>query len=226
MFKEEDLLPISALQHLLFCERRVALVYIEGIWDENLFTVEGHHTHSKVHDSESESRGTIRIARGLLLRSLRLGLTGKADVVEFHLVSDSTKGTKLEGVPGLWQPLLVEYKRGRLRHEREYEVQLCAQAICLEEMLGVSIPSGAIFYGKTGRRLKIEFDETLRSETETAAARLHEIFQEGKTPKARYVKKCKKCSLLPHCMPKVTGVRHSVDWYLSKAITNLDEEQE
>jgi CRISPR-associated exonuclease Cas4 len=163
MYNEDDLLPISALQHLLFCERRAALIYVESLWNENRFTVEGHHLHDRAHDSETEVRGNVRIARGLMLRSLRLGLSGKADVVEFHLVSDdNSNGTKLEGIQGLWTPFPVEYKRGRLRHEREFEVQLCAQALCLEEMLNVPIPSGALYYGKTARRLEVAFDESLR----------------------------------------------------------------
>jgi CRISPR-associated exonuclease Cas4 len=160
-----------------------------------------------------------------MLRSLKFGLSGKADVVEFHLVSDDNPdGTKLEGVQGLWAPFPVEYKRGRLRHEREYEVQLCAQALCLEEMLNVHIPSGALYYGKTARRLEVAFNESLRKETEAAASRLHELYRMEVTPKARYQKKCDECSMFDLCLPKSTGTRQSVKRYLAQAIAKTSEE--
>jgi len=226
MFEEEDLLPISALSHLLFCERRAALIYIENLWDENLYTTEGHHLHDRAHLSDTEVRGDLRIVRGLYLRSLRLGLTGKADVVEFHRSSDDTqKGTRLEGVSGFWSPFPVEYKRGRLRHEKEYEVQLCAQALCLEEMLNVHVPVGALYYGKTARRLEVAFDDSLRRETEDAARSLHALCRKGETPRARYEKKCDKCSMRDLCMPKTTGVKRNVKRYLNR-IVELDSGEE
>jgi CRISPR-associated exonuclease Cas4 len=229
MFDEDDLLPISALAHLLFCERRAGLIHIEGLWDENRFTAEGRNLHERAHASALESRGDVRIARGLRLRSLRLGLTGKADVVEFHRLpeAETPPGVEGEGLPagvplpgarGLWQPFPVEYKRGRLRREEGYEVQLCAQALCLEEMLSVAVPVGAVFYGQPRRRLEVTFSEELRRQTETASARLHELTRAGKTPPARYEKKCESCSLVSLCMPKTTGGRKSVDRYLSGVI--------
>ena len=121
----------------------------------------------------------------------------------------------LPGTRGSWQPFPVEYKRGRLRREEGYEVQLCAQALCLEEMLGVAVLLGAVFYGQPRRRLEVTFGEELRRETETAAVRLHELIRDGKTPPARYEKKCDSCSLLSLCMPKTTGGRKSVDRYLA-----------
>jgi CRISPR-associated exonuclease Cas4 len=226
MFEEDDLLPISALAHLLFCERRAALIHIEGLWDENLFTAEGRNLHERTHEPALESRGDVRIARGLRLRSLRLGLSGKADVVEFHRLPESEAAASgqgsglpsripLPGVLGLWQPLPVEYKRGRLRREEGYEVQLCAQALCLEEMLGVGVPMGAVFYGQPRKRLEVPLGEELRRQTETAAARLHELIRARNTPPACYEKKCESCSLLTLCMPKTTGGRKSVDRYLA-----------
>jgi len=226
MFDEDDLLPISALAHLFFCERRAALIHIEALWDENRFTAEGRNLHDRAHESALESRGDVRIARGLRLRSLRLGLSGKADVVEFRRLAEAETaageesgglpaGVALPGTQGSWQPFPVEYKRGRLRREEGYEVQLCAQALCLEEMLGVAVPLGAVFYGQPRRRLEATFGEELRRETETAAVRLHELIRDGKTPPARYEKKCESCSLLSLCMPKTTGGRKSVDRYLA-----------
>lgn len=228
MHKENDLLPVSHIQHLLFCERRVALLQIEGLWADNVFTVEGSHLHQKADtDLPLESRGDIRISRGLMLRSLKLGLVGKADVVEFHRVcerknipaSGLTVAIPLAGTTGLWLPFPVEYKRGRLRHEESFEAQLCAQALCLEEMLQVEIPQGAIFYGKNRRRKRVYFGEELRGLTIDAASRLHKIIHSNMTPRVRYGKKCQSCSLFDLCLPKVTGVAgSSVNKYLSRAL--------
>lgn len=219
------MLPISALAHLLFCERRAALIHIEGVWDDNQFTAEGRVLHDRAHEEETESRGDVRIARGLRLRSLRLGLAGVADVVEFHrcqpgsqstleTASAPAAGVRLPGVRGLWVPFPVEYKRGRLRREEGYEVQLCAQALCLEEMLGATVPAGAVFYGKPRRRLEIAFSKGLRVLAESAAARLHELVRLRVTPPPVYGKKCESCSLLSLCMPKRLSKRPSVEDYL------------
>lgn len=227
LFSEDDLLPLSVLADLLFCERRAALHLIERIWVDNLFTVEGTHLHQKIDQYlPVESRDSLRIYRGLMLRSLRIGLIGKADVVEFHLVREkgdfSATGLEmsipLAGISGRWLPYPVEYKRGRLRHERGFEAQLCAQALCLEEMLHCAVPEGAIFYGKNRRRQAVRFDERLRKETEAAALRLHDLFRSGKTPPARYEKKCDSCSLLELCLPKIAGAAKNVDRFLSRML--------
>jgi CRISPR-associated exonuclease Cas4 len=215
------------LEHLVFCERQCALIHLERLWDENKATVEGKNLHERSHDTGTESRGDVRVARGLLLRSLRLGLSGKTDVVEFHLLSDGepeASGAVLPGVSGRWRPFPVEYKRGRLRHERSYEVQLCAQALCLEEMLSVSVSDGALFYGKTARRQPVTFDEELRRDTEAAAARLHELFRVGVTPKAVFVKnKCRQCSLFERCLPEASDGRGRAGRYLARVITQEHE---
>ncbi|VAW34145.1 CRISPR-associated RecB family exonuclease Cas4 [hydrothermal vent metagenome] len=153
MYDEDDLLPLSALQHILFCERQCALIHIEQLWVENMFTAQGRIMHERVDRSGGESRGDIRIEFALPLRSLRLGLIGKADAVEFHRQS--------EGNPA-WLPFPVEHKRGRPKKDNCDKVQLCAQALCLEETLSLTIPQGALFYGKNRRRQLVEFDEVLR----------------------------------------------------------------
>jgi len=215
MYSEDDLLPVSALSDIVFCERRAALHFIERIWEDNLFTAEGTILHERVDEgSNTEARGNIRIARSIPLRSLTLGLTGKADVVEFH--KTETGGIKLEEVSGLWLPFPVEYKRGHLRHERSFEIQLCAYALCLEEMLHVEIPCGALFYGKTKRRLDVPFDNSLRNFTEETAMHLHELIESGITPKPVYEKKCDSCSLIDICLPKTVGKKYSVNSYLSR----------
>ena len=206
MFSENDLLPLSALQHLLFCERQCALIHIEQAWEENRLTAEGRVLHERVHKVDDESRGNIRIARGLRLRSLHLGLVGQADVVEFHRHGNA------------WLPFPVEYKRGKPKKGTFDTVQLCAQAICLEEMKSVVISAGALFYGTTRRRLDVVFDQTLRDQTAAAAERLHRLIERGLTPPATYEKKCDSCSLFSLCLPKTAGHHKSATDYLSRML--------
>jgi len=216
MYDDDDLLPLSALQHLLFCERQCALIHIEQQWEENLYTAEGRIMHERVDAGRSESRGKVRIASGLSVRSLRLGLVGKADVVEFHREEGETgrKGAEITG----WRPFPVEYKRGRPKKEAWDKVQLCAQAMCLEEMLGVEVPSGALFYGKTRRRVDVSFDSELRRQTEAAALRLHALIASGATPPARYDEKCEGCSFVSSCLPRVSTGRRCVSRYLTEVM--------
>jgi CRISPR-associated exonuclease Cas4 len=205
MFAEDDLLPLSALQHLLFCERQCALIHVEQLWADNRLTVEGSHLHQRADSGQDESRGGVRIARGVPLRSLRLGLIGKADVVEFHRAAQGADE---------WQPLPVEYKRGKPKRDRSDEVQLCAQALCLEEMLGIPVPAGALFYGTTRRRLDIVFDAPLRALTEATAARLHALLRASVTPPAVKEPKCDSCSLIHHCLPPDRRRARSAAGYL------------
>jgi len=205
-YKEEDLLQLSALQHLLFCKRQCALIHIEQAWSENLFTAEGRIMHDRVDTAKYETRRNIRIEFGMPLRSLRLGLIGKADAVEFHRQDDK------------WHPFPVEYKRGKPKHDNSDKVQLCAQAICLEEMLNVNIPSGALFYGKTRRRLEVAIDNDLRMETEETAKKVHKLIKSGITPHPEFSKKCKRCSLVELCMPEICGKKAKVSQYLTSAL--------
>ncbi|MDA1276969.1 MAG: CRISPR-associated protein Cas4 [Verrucomicrobia bacterium] len=198
MFAEEDLLPISALQHLAFCRRQCALIHVEQVWSENRLTAEGRLMHERVHGGGGESRGALRIARGQRLRSLRLGLTGVADVVEFRRPIESAAGS-------VWMPFPVEYKRGKPKSGDCDSVQLCAQALCLEEMLGVDVPAGALYYGLSKRRHDVFFDAALRETTARAAHDLHALVVSGITPPPVYEEKCKRCSLLALCMPEVAG---------------------
>jgi len=214
MYSEDELIPLSALQHLIFCERQCALIHVEQVWVENLFTTEGRIMHERVDTGNRESRGNVRIEFGMPLRSLRLGLTGKADAVEFHL---SVKKTTKEK----WQPFPVEYKRGKPKKDNCDKVQLCAQAMCLEEMLKIHISEGALFYGKTRRRQDVVFDRNLRQETEKAAKQVHELIASGRTPKPVYTKKCKSCSFVGLCLPKTIERRRSVNRYLKNAIQKL-----
>ena len=207
MFTENDLIQLSSLQHFVFCERQCALIHIEQIWSENIFTAQGRIMHEKVDTANRESRGNIRIEYGVPMRSLRLGLIGKADAVEFHKKDDGT-----------WMPFPVEYKRGKTKMDNCDRVQLCAQAICLEEMLNVEIKEGALFYGQTKRREDVVFDKNLRIETKETARKVRELIESGITPKAEYSKKCKSCSLLELCMPKTCGKAKLVSKYLLSAM--------
>jgi CRISPR-associated exonuclease Cas4 len=204
MFPEDALLPISALQHLLYCPRQCALIHLERLWAENSLTREGRHLHEKADHGRGETQPGKRIARGLLLRSLELGLAGKADVVEFHSQTGTSNQQLTTG--NLLIPFPVEYKRGRPKKNGCDLVQLCAQALCLEEMLGVAVPAGALFYGKTRRRLDVAFDEALRRLTLETIGRLHAMIGSGVTPAAVYEpKKCDQCSLRFLCLPKAAS---------------------
>jgi CRISPR-associated exonuclease Cas4 len=207
MYPESDLLPISALQHLLFCERQCALIHLERLWAENRLTLEGRHLHERAHGGRGERRGELRVARGMAVRSLRLGLFGQADVVEMR-----------PGEDGRIVPFPVEYKRGRPKKGPEDRVQLCAQALCLEEMLGVEVPAGALFYGKNRRRDEVALDAALRARTLAAIERLHELIDSGRTPPARREKKCDGCSLLQLCLPDVLEGSEAASRYLRRTV--------
>ena len=214
MFTEDQLIPISALQHWVFCPRQCGLIHLEQVWVENRLTAEGRTLHDRVHESDTENRPGVRIVRGLRLVSYALGLVGQADVVEFR---HSDVGIVLPGTSGFWQACPVEYKRGKPKKNDSDKIQLCAQAICLEEMLQTKIHAGAFFYGKPRRRTDVEFDARLRDKTSQTVAVLHELFESRKTPAVRYGKKCDSCSLYSQCMPKTTGLNKKIDLYLSKA---------
>ena len=208
MYSEDDLLPLSGLQHLAFCERQWALIHLEQQWEENRLTAEGRKMHEHAHEQKEEWREGVRVSRGLAVRSLRLGLAAIVDVVEFR--------PQAQGPP---RPFPIEYKRGRPKPDRCDEVQLCAQALCLEEMVGVDVPSGAIFYGQPRRRTGVNFDGNLRAETEVLAQRLHTLYAARATPQAQYAPKCDRCSLLEVCLPATTGEGRSVARYLKNAIS-------
>jgi len=207
LYTESDLIPLSALQHFLFCPRQCALIHLEQIWEENRFTAEGRLQHQKVDTGGSEKRRDVRQAFGLPIRSLRLGISGKADVVEFHLGKD-----------GSWHPYPVEHKRGRRKEEDWDRVQLCAQALCLEEMLGVPVPEGALFYGKERRREIVSLDEGLRRRTEELALSVQEMMASGSTPPPVYTPKCDACSLAYKCLPKNIGGKSPVKGYFIRML--------
>jgi CRISPR-associated exonuclease Cas4 len=210
MVDQSDSFPLSALQHFAFCQRQCALIHIERLWAENTLTAQGRVLHGRVHEAGGESRSGKRITRALPLQSSVLGLHGVADVVEFECQID-----------GSWRPFPVEYKRGRPKLEPIDAVQLCAQAICLEEMLNTSIPEGALFYGTTHRRHGVVFDDELRGETHRLAAAIHTLLATGRTPAPEYGRKCHSCSLFDLCQPLV--VSRSASAHLSRIFAALDD---
>jgi CRISPR-associated exonuclease Cas4 len=206
MFTDDQLLPISALQHLLFCPRQCALIHLEQAWAENYLTADGRVLHDKAHDGPDESRAGVRITRGMSVRSLRLGLSGQCDVVELHA----------DG-----QVLPVEYKRGKPKSHRADEVQVCAQALCLEEMLGLgagAIQRACLFYGEPKRRHDVLLDEDLHRLTEDTADQLHAMIRERITPQAEYAPgKCDACSLIDHCQPHALRFkRGAAAWFSAR----------
>ncbi len=225
MYTEEELLPLSGLQHLAFCQRRWALIHLERQWEENLFTAEGKLLHEKAHSAEIESRPGALIRRTLPLHSFRLGLSGQADVVEFLPCSGSEPGVPMPRRRGLWRPYPIEYKRSRDKSGSiAYRLQLCAQALCMEEMLGVRVPTGAVYDGKAKRREEIVFDEFLRRQVEEMAARMHQILHSGRTPPPVYEKKCEGCSMKSICLPLALE-SGSASQYLARVISaNLRQE--
>jgi CRISPR-associated exonuclease Cas4 len=216
-----DLLPISALQHLLFCERQCALIHVEQVWAENRFTAEGNVMHEKAHDGPDEMKAGVRIARGLDVKSETLGLSGQCDVVEFHERPLSQGGPHS---PLCGSILPIEYKRGKPKAHRADEVQLCAQALCLEEMQSVTIPEGRLFYGQTRRRTDVIFDDELRALTKETAQRLHELIDSRETPPAVYeARKCDACSLIELCMPNAMRFHKGAGAWFERQMTELGE---
>jgi CRISPR-associated exonuclease Cas4 len=204
MFTDDQLLPLSALQHYLFCPRQTALIHLEQAWADNRFTAEGNALHQKAHDGPDESRPGVRITRSLPVVSRRLGLAGQCDIVEFH--ADGTV------IP-------VEYKRGKPKGNAADEAQLCAQALCLEEMLGIGIPEGFLFYGQRKRRTAVAFDAGLRQLVATTADALQELIASRVTPAAEYEpRRCDSCSLIELCQPQALRLKRGAAAWFANAL--------
>ena len=196
-----ELLQLSGLQHFAYCPRQWALIHIEQQWQENERTADGRIFHSRAHDGAShELRGDLLILRGLRVFSDRLGISGTCDVVEFH--RDPT-GIVLPRFEGTWRPYPVEYKRGESKENNADRLQLCAQAMCLEEMLLCDIPEGSLFYGEARRREVVSLDAPLRAEVTQMLDQMQKYYNAHHTPKARQTKGCNACSLRDLCLPKL-----------------------
>lgn len=217
MYSEDQLFPLSALQHLLFCERQCALIHLEQVWADNQFTSEGNLLHERTHDGPDESRPGVRIVRGMPVRSFELGLSGQCDVVEFHFGSTRAPRVEEGASPSFEKIIPVEYKRGKPKAHAADEVQICAQALCLEEMLSVHIESGMLYYGTRRRRTDVPFHSALRELTRDTSRRLHALIDSRLTPTAQREKKCESCSLLEICLPDALRLRRSVaSWFAAQ----------
>ncbi len=207
---------LSGIQHFAFCQRQWALIHIEKQWSENLRTVEGKQLHERVDNPDFfEARGGILTARSVPVSSYTLGFYGVADMVEFNAVKEN--GVILHGRSGKWLPVPIEYKRGKPKKDVVDEVQLCTQAMCLEEMLYTVIEYGYIFYGETKHRIKVIFDEELRNQVISFSEQMHSMYERQLTPKANTANKhCKSCSLVEACLPKLDSKQSSVSNYIKK----------
>lgn len=214
MNDDSEYLMLSGIKHFQFCRRRWALVHIEQQWDENMQTLEGHFMHERVHDSSfTESRGSVLLSRGMRVRSEEMKLTGECDMVELYR---DAGGVSIQGREGRWRLYPVEYKHGSRDERGADELQLCAQAMCLGEMFVTEIKEGALFYGKTRRRVSIHFSEELREQVRQTSAEMHRLLQRGHTPRAKYTGACKSCSLQEICQPGLTK-QVSANEYIQRA---------
>lgn len=214
MIPESDYIMISALQHLVFCERQFALIHIEQQWAENRLTAQGDLVHQRVDSGPEEKRKDVILARSVRLNHPDLGLSGIADLVEFHKISEEEQGAALPGRRGLWRPVPVEYKRGKPKTDDCDRVQLCAQILCLERMYSLSLEKGALWYNEVKHREWVEVTPLLRDETIRFVHRAHQLVRAGETPPAVYEKKkCDSCSLYDICRPKDYGSTHARRYY-------------
>ncbi len=213
-YNEEDYLMLSGLQHFRFCRRQWALIHIEKQWEENYRTIDGKIVHENAHDqSFTESRGDIIITRGVNVFSRTLGVSGQCDVLEYHR---NENGIPLDGKEGNWCPYPVEYKRGAPRDDTGDVLQLCGQAMCLEEMLCCDISKGALYYNEIRRRVPVEFTEELRREVKRLILEMHDLYKKQYTPKVKPTKSCNACSMKELCIPKLSRVK-SVSAYIHDA---------
>lgn len=215
-YPDDDLLALSGIQHFAFCPRQWALIHIEKLWAENVLTVEGQFLHEKADDPFfAETRQGVRTVRALPVVSYELGLQGVIDVME---ISDTGPGQ----TP---QMTIIEYKRGRPKPDERDEVQICAQAMCVEEMLGVSLQYGFLFYGQTRRRVQVDYLPELRQKVKQYAAQMHETYSSGKTPSAVSSKKCRNCSMSDLCVPDLAAKTTQVRKYIAKNIAGIMKEE-
>jgi CRISPR-associated exonuclease Cas4 len=215
-YQPDELLPLSGIQHFCFCRRQWALIHVERQWQENVLTVEGKLMHDRADNPFfSEVRNGVVIARAMPVASYRLGLNGVCDVVEF---TPSQDGVNLHDRDGTFMPAPIEYKHGKEKHDKSDEAQLCAQAICLEEMLSVHIPSGYLYYGKIRHRVEVELTDELRELVYKMSEEMHSYFERGYTPQVKPSKACKSCSLEDICMPVLQGKVMAASKYIQMQI--------
>lgn len=206
---DHDLIPISALEHYSYCPRQAALIHIEAVWEENIYTQRGRFVHEQVDEPGEEYREGVRVERSLPLLSRRYGLVGRADIVEFH-----------QGIP-----YPVDYKHGPRRRREHDDLQLCAQAVCLEEMTGTVVRRGAIFHASSRRRREVVFDEGLRRRLEETVVELRGLLRQTSLPKAPNDARCCNCSLNASCLPQVVSESKRLKSFIS-SLYKVEEKHE
>ena len=217
-YSDDDLLSLSGIQHFAYCERQWGLIHVERQWVENLRTAEGRLMHQRADDPFfTESRGNVKIVRSVPLLSKTLGLFGVADVLELHLDTKDISGKRYN---------IVEYKRGKPKPDDRDEVQLCAQAICLEEMLSITLDYGYMYYGETRHRHRVDFNDTLRNRVKILAEKMHFLFAKGETPLPVQGKKCKNCSMADICLPRLGKNTKKAETYLAEVFKEMMEEEQ
>lgn len=220
MAESDDLLALSGIQHFLFCRRQWGLIQIEQQWKDNYLTIEGNQLHEKVDDPFfTENRSGVIISRSVPIRSNALGLIGVCDMVEFD---PSPEGIPLPDREGLFQPIPIEYKRGKPKEGNFDEAQLCAQAICLEEMLSTTIETGFLYYAQIRRRTEVTFSTELRQCVINAAKEMQQYYRRNYTPRVKPQKHCKSCSMVEICLPKIQNQTNSVTSYIT---AHLEEDE-
>lgn len=217
-YTEDEYLLLSGIQHFVFCRRQWALIHLEQQWADNLRTVDGEIMHRNVHDSDfNETRGDVITARAMAVSSSELGISGECDVVEFKKCKN---GISIFGREGTYSVTPIEYKRGEPKEDDCDIMQLCAQGLCLEEMLCCEIPFGYLFYGETRRRFKVEFTEDLRSRVKDVISEMHKLYRDKYTPKVKRTKACNACSLKNVCLPVICA-KKSASEYISEMLEDL-----
>ena len=212
---EEDYILLSGIQHFVYCRRQWALIHVEDQWVENERTISGQLFHRNAHDEKKfEKRGDLIIVRGLRIKSDSMKVSGMCDVVEFHR---NDEGISLSRYRGCWIPYPVEYKLGKPKLHDADELQLCAEAMCLEEMLLCTIPAGSLFYGKTKRRVMVSFTEAMRDKVKACFTEMHKLSRQGHTPSVKHSKGCEACSLKDICLPELSYVK-SVEQYIDESL--------
>lgn len=223
---EENYLQLSGIQHFAFCRRQWSLIHIEQQWADNLRTIEGNLLHERAHDPFiTEKRKDVIITRDISVFSRTMGISGKCDVVEFH--RDDANGISLFGRKGMWLPFPVEYKRGKSKIADVDRLQLCAQAMCLEEMLLCGkIETAFIYYGEIRRREVVELTVKLRANVQSLFAEMHRYYSRRHTPRVKQTKSCNACSLRDICLPKLPQTEQSVDRYLRRYLCEENSARE
>jgi CRISPR-associated exonuclease Cas4 len=214
-YPEDELLALSGIQHFSFCERQWALIHVENQWAENLRTVEGKHLHERVDDPYfTEIRKDVKVIRAVPLVSWKLGLYGVADAIEYQYLPNQSSLPVIR---------IIEYKRGKPKPDERDEVQLCAQAMCLEEMQCIELDYGFMFYGETRHRHKVEFSEKLRERVNLLAGKMHDFLAKGITPMPTKNKKCKNCSLVDLCVPSLGKKKGKAAVYLKSLVEEMEK---